>query len=264
MDGAWTKRLHPALAVRAGIDAALLASEGYYGGEDGIAGPRGFLAAHSAGARPELLLDGFGDRPLEVRATSIKAHSCCRYKQGPIDALLEIRERVQPRIEDVSDVTIGLPTVAIDLIAEPKDAKRRPRSVVDAQFSMPFGAAVALLRGRAGLAEYVDAMLSDPDVIKLMDAVHCESDVKIDATFPEQWRAWVRLTTTDGSAVQVHVDDPKGDPSNPFTPEELRQKFDELTTYCWTDAEREHIVDTVTALAKSSTYGDLVKAVSFG
>jgi len=237
VDGSWTKRLHPALATYNGINAARLAAESYDGGNDGIGGSRGFLASHSAEPHPEWMLEDFGSAPLEVRATSIKAHTCCRYNQGPIDAVLALRELYGLRAQDVGQVTIGLPTAAVGIVAEPRLDKVRPKNTVDAQFSLPFGIAVALSNGRAGLTEYTDSMLDDPGVVRLMERVSYEVDPEIDRHYPRQWRAWARITSAGGESFDAEVTDPKGDPTNALSPGEMQAKFDELTRDCW-DAER--------------------------
>ena len=175
-DGAWTKRLHPGLAARNGLEAAMLAAEGYRGTTDPLGGEKGFFASYCRPVRTEAVLDQWGDRPLEIQATSIKAHTCCRYKQGGIDALLDIRARGGFSPSDISSVTIGLLSMAHDIVAVPVETKKRPQGVVDAQFSMPFGAAVALSRGRAGLDEYQESLLSDPELTRLMDLTDCVVD----------------------------------------------------------------------------------------
>jgi 2-methylcitrate dehydratase PrpD len=262
VDGSWTKRFHPALAVQNGINAARLAAEGYFGGDDGVGGPRGFLATYSAEPDPDLLLAGFGAERLEVAATSVKAHTCCRYNQGPIDALLSLRSANSLSADDVASIVIGLPTVAVGIVAEPSDAKARPKNVVEAQFSLPFGAAVALARGRAGLTEYTEAVLRDPSVLALMDVVRYEIDPVIDLHYPAQWRAWAEVTTTDGRQLRAAVTDPKGDPANPLSHAEAQEKFEELTAGCW-DAERQSLVSslieglggvgTISALSRAMT-----------
>jgi 2-methylcitrate dehydratase PrpD len=228
VDGAWTKRIHPALAARNGIEAALLASEGFVAPADGIGGPRGFLASYSANPNPDLVLAGFGEMPLEVRSTSIKAHTCCRYNQGPIDAILELRGAHNLSADDVTHVKVGMVATGLDIVWDPPAAKRRPHSVVDAQFSMPFAAAVAIAHGRAALQEYSDSQLADPRILRLMDATECVHDAELDRTFPRMWRAWAEVETKDGRTVRTTVDYPKGDPENAFTPRELRAKFASL------------------------------------
>lgn len=257
LDGAWTKRLHPGLAARNGVEAALMAAEGFRATEDPLAGEKGFFAAYCQSARPESMLDQWGERPLEVSATSVKAHTCCRYKQGAIDALLQIRSRGDFSPAEISSVTIGIPSVAHDIVWAPVELKRRPQGVVDAQFSMPYGAAVALSRGRAGLPEYRESLLSDPDLIRLMDLTTCQVDPVLDEAYPRQWRAWAEVTTFDGRHWRAAVDDPKGDPANPFTPEELEAKFSQITEGIYSPARKAGIAATVAGLGAGTELDDL-------
>lgn len=260
IDGAWTKRLHPALAARSGVEAALLAADGYRGTEDGIAGQRGFLAAYSGGSRPDRLLEGWGEWPLEVAATSVKAHTCCRYNQGPIDTLLAIRSAHSLAGDEVEDVLIGVPSVAVDIVAEPVGAKRRPRSVVDAQFSLHYGAAVALARGRAGLAEYREDALDDKDVLELADRVRYEVDPEIDRVYPERWRAWARVAV-GGDSFYAETDEPKGDPGNPLTPAEIRAKFDSLAACVYGEAARQSIAEHALRMGEPGSWKGLTEAL---
>ncbi len=262
VDGSWTKRLHPAMAARDGIDAAMLAAAGYVGGDDGIGGPRGFLRSYSSEPHEDLLLADWGTSPREVVNTSIKAHTCCRYKQGPIDALLKIRQEHQVLPADVTEIVIGLPSTAMEIVAEPHDEKVRPMSVVDAQFSMPFGAALALTHGRAGLDEYVESMLGDPAIVELMGVTHCQADPEIDKYYPEEWRAWARVTTKSGSVFEARVDSPKGDPANPFTPEELRAKFDVITGHCWGAEQQQLVAEACNAFGAPGSFAALLDALT--
>ena len=261
-DGAWTKRLHPALAARNGVEAGLLAVDGYVGTDDGICGERGFLASHSDAPEPERLLEGWGTWPLEVVSTSIKRHTCCRYNQGAIDALLAIRSAHRVDAEDVESVLIGIPSIAVGIVAEPAASKRRPTSVVDAQFSLPFGAAAALLWGRAGLAEYDEARLADPAAQALMDRVDYEVDAEIDRTFPHKWRAWARVTTKAGDAHTQWVDDPKGDPGNPFTDTECREKFDDLASAVYSAESRAAIAEHALTIGAPGSWKALLDSLT--
>ena len=257
IDGAWTKRLHPAQAARNGTEAALMASHGFRGTDDAIGGVRAFLAGYSSDPRPKEILSDWGERPLEVQNTSIKAHTCCRYKQGPIDALLQIRSNHDLDPSDVESITIGLLSVAEDIVWEPVAAKRRPTTVVDAQFSMPYGAAVALRDGRASLAQYDGSLFDDPVVLDLMDATECVIDTELDLSYPQQWRSWAEVITKDGRRLRVGIDDPKGDPTNPLTAQELRAKFDDITIPVFSSSRQDAVALAVRGLAESSTLTDL-------
>ena len=254
-DGSWTKRLHPGLAARAGIQAAQLARADYDGGRDGIAGPRGFLTMVSDAAQPALLTADHG--PLEVRQTSLKAHTCCRYKQGPIDALLALRREYALDAEDVARVRVGLVSAGMDIIAG--EGKTRPRGVVDAQFSMPYGAAVALVDGRADLAQYRAERLDEPRLLALMDRVECVADPALDAHYPARWPAWAEVETHDGRRLRAEVPDPKGDPSHPLDDRERREKFDALCTPVYSERRRAALWDAGGALGDGASLKDLLE-----
>jgi 2-methylcitrate dehydratase PrpD len=94
-EGAWTKRIHPGLAAQNGIQAAMLAAEGFIGPRRILEGRDGFLNGYSREALPELLTEDLGES-FEILRTAVKPHACCRYMQGPIDAILAIMRARNP------------------------------------------------------------------------------------------------------------------------------------------------------------------------
>jgi 2-methylcitrate dehydratase PrpD len=114
------------------------------------------------------------------------------------------------------------------LIADPIEQKRQARNVVEAQFSMPFGAAVALLTGRAGLSVFTEEWLSNPAVRALMQKVDCYSSPALDDYYPTEWRASASVQMTDGREFSATIRYPLGDPQNPLSWEQLEERFHEL------------------------------------
>src|SRR5207302_463248 len=113
----------------------------------------GFLHAHSAeGDRAELERSDQDD--FAIMQVSIKPYACCRYMHGPIDCLLEIKRLYQPDPQHIAHVRCAVLTGGRALIADAIAQKRQAGNVVEAQFSMPFGAAIALLTGQAGLSVF--------------------------------------------------------------------------------------------------------------
>jgi len=248
-DGAWTKRLHPGWAAHAGIVAADLAAAGFTGPSSALEGRSGFLASHSASPRAERLVDGLG-RDLVVDRTSIKAHACCRYEQAPIDGLLRLRREHGLSPDDVAGVRIGMLGAGWDIVAEPRARKLSPRSVVDAQFSMPFGAACAIVRGRASIHEHAPASLDDPVLRSVMERVECVRDAELDARYPRRWPAWVEVRTRDGRTLVARVDHPRGDPENPLSRDERVAKVADLVGDALPAGRLEEIVATVEGAAR--------------
>jgi 2-methylcitrate dehydratase PrpD len=255
-DGAFTKRLHPGWAAHSGMIAALLARENFTGPATIIEGRFGFLHAYSRGANPARVLQDWGD-PYEVMNTSIKPHACCRYKQGPIDGILKIMRKNNLDAAQIRNVSLGILEAGFALVAEPKEQKSNPKSVVDAQFSMPFGAAVAMLHGKATLDEYTLENIKSAQVKAMMDKIFCVMDPDLEKEFPKKWPASVTIQTQDGKAYSTRVDYPKGDPENPLTWDELIDKFKNLMSPVYSDARQTQIIDNVRSLEQMTDVDEL-------
>ncbi|MBX5451120.1 MmgE/PrpD family protein [Thermogemmatispora sp.] len=227
-DGAWTKRLHPGWSAHAGITAARLAAAGFRGPQEILSGRYGFLHAYSDASQPEELQPPASLEDLAILRVSLKPYACCRYMHGPIDCLLAIRRQHAPDPQRILRVRCGVLSAGRGLVADPIEAKRRPNNIVDAQFSMPFGAAVALISGQAGRSVFSDSWLQHPTVCSLMQRVDCESDPELDRYYPAEWRATASVEMDDGRIFSASVRYPLGDPENPLSEEQLTERFHEL------------------------------------
>ena len=221
-DGTWTKRLHPGWAACAGLHAAALARAGFKAPHTIVEGRFGFLTGYSDAPDADAVS---AEGPPALLDTSIKPHACCRYMQGPIDVVLRLRAEHRVAPADVDRIEVGMLDAAFPIVCDPVGAKRRPTSVVDAQFSLPFGVAIALVSGRASPEEFVLSRLEDPEVRGLMDRVSAVRDAALDAVYPRTWPAWVRLVLRDGRQLTADVTHPRGDPENFPSRDELAQKF---------------------------------------
>lgn len=243
-EGSFTKRLHPGWAAHSGLMAALLSREGFTGPGTILEGKFGFLHAYSKASDSGKILENWG-KPYEILNTSVKPHSCCRYKQGPIDAVLKIMSEKRLKPEEIQKVSLGVLKTGFPLVAEPEEKKKNPRSIVDAQFSMPFGAAVAILYGKAGLDEYTRENMDSPRVRGLMDKVICVEDPSLEEQFPKRWPASAAITTKNGQIYRTRIEYPKGDPENPLTWDELIVKFRHLTAPVFPTERIQQIIDAV-------------------
>ena len=250
-DGAYTKRFHAGWAAQSGITAAQLAAEGFTGPRTILEGKYGFLHAYANQSHPERILSDWG-QTFYMMKTSIKPHSCCRYKQGPIDGILEIMREYKLKIDSIQEVTIGVLKAGFSLVAEPREQKLNPESIVDAQLSMPFGAAVAMLFGQATLDQYTLENVQSTRVKEIMAKVTCVQDAELDGEFPRKWPASVTITTKDGQSYSSKVEYPKGDPENPLSWEELIEKFKYLVRPVFSDQKTEEIVRAVRSLEAES------------
>lgn len=245
--GTWTKRMHAGWAAHSGLWAALLAREGFTGPTTIIEGRSGFLQAYSGDPNPDLVLEELGE-VFHITRTSVKPHACCRYNQGPIDCILQIVRQHHVEARGVEKVTVGVLGAGFNIVAAPEEQKRNPTSVTDMQFSMPFGAAVALLYGRAFLSEYTEEVARRPEVRELMNRVQCVQDPALDSRFPRLWPAWAEIQITDGHTLRAEIEYPKGDPENALSWGELKEKFSDLSTPVLSEERQRKIITTVEAL----------------
>ncbi len=223
-DGSWTKRIHPGLAAQNGMQAAMLAAEGFTGPLHILEGRDGFLHGYSRHPVLSRLTRGLGDS-YEILHTAVKPHACCRYMQGPIDAILEIARDHALIAADVLKIEIGVLEAGWGIVCEPRGKKYAPASVVDAQFSMPFGAAVAILHGAAGLDQFTIDQVHSPQVQKMMEKVILVRDSRLEETYPKEWPARVSIQSRNGTTYEKFVRYPKGDPENPLSWDEMSAKF---------------------------------------
>jgi 2-methylcitrate dehydratase PrpD len=137
--------------------------------------------------------------------------------------MLSLRASVD--VDEVDRLRLGVLSGGALLVADPIEQKRAPQGVVDAQFSAPYAAAVALLYGLSGMDAYTPALLADPRVRSLMARTDCYRSESLDAVYPRQWPAAATLVLRDGRELSTRVEFATGEPENPVSLDTLRDKF---------------------------------------
>jgi 2-methylcitrate dehydratase PrpD len=224
-DGAWTKRFHSGSAAAGGILAAELAAGGFTGPADAFGDPYGLMHIYGGirpPARVKAVLAHATGLPA-VHETSVKFHPCCRYMHGVMDLLAAYRGE-GGRVEGITRIDCGVLSGGMGLVAEPADRKRAVANMVDAQFSMPFGAALTLSRGSSSLADFQQASSLAAELQPLMDRTWMHASAELDAAYPARWGAEVTLSFTDGETVELHTPAFRGSPGWPAGRPEIEAK----------------------------------------
>ena len=223
-NGSDGKRLNAGWAAHAGFVAADLAAAGVVGPTDALTGTYGLLEAFSNDPRPELLDSLNSDHPA-LLDVAIKPYPCCRYIHPVIDACRELRAANGFQPDQLRRVTVSVLPGGGEIVADPAEQKRRPANRVDAQFSVYYGAAQALVHGRPTLESFGEPNLWDPEVLRIADCIGVSSDPELDAAYPQRWGCVLKVEFANGEARTVRVDDPRGDPRRPLSEAELVEKF---------------------------------------
>jgi 2-methylcitrate dehydratase PrpD len=161
-------------------------------------------------------------------------------------------------------VTVKTGGELIHQYATPVDLKARPKTTVDAQFSLPYSVAVILYFGRALLDEYSHAAFSNSKVQDLASRVHCISDPEIDRRWPREEPSEVTVRLKDGSEYTAAVSHAKGSLADPMAEDELRDKFRMLTDKILTKSAIDWIIDIVANLEKLSDVRELIGHITKG
>jgi len=223
--GADSKQLHTAHAAAAGLMAACLARDGFTGAADILEGPQGMAAGMSTDADPSRLDDRLGERWATVE-TSFKFHASCRHTHPAADALLQVigKHRLEPG--DIERVIAHVHQGAIDVLGP----VTRPSTVHQSKFSMGTVLALAARLGRAGLQDFAEHF-EDEQTRALRERVTMALDAEVDAAYPQRWIGKVTVHTTDGRVLRGRVDEPKGDPGNTLSREEITAKALRLAAF---------------------------------
>lgn len=225
-DGSWTKPLHAGQAASTGLRAALLAEAGFTGPSTAIEGANGMLLAFADVRDVDVLPErAVGDG---VRDTSVKLYPSCRYSHGCIDLLLGLVAEYELTPEDVTQIECGILSAGWALVAAPAEDKRVIGGAVDAQFSMPFLAALAVHHGRVALDDVERAAELAGDLQPLVRAVVCVRHPQLDARFPREWGAEVVVHTRGGARVAASTRAYLGSPGNPAQASHLLAKYGSL------------------------------------
>lgn len=220
--GTVLRAVREAFPAQAAVQSALLAREGVAGFETPLEGRAGFYSLYAGG---EFDADDLTERLGEhfwIEHLTFKPWPSCRGTHPFIELALDLRARHV--IDPARIVRIEVEHDAIQaMLLEPLARKAAPKVAIDAKFSIPFTAALALSRGRVGLDDFDAAALADPQVLALAEKVLPVQRAG------EGWQAGsgglMRIVLADGGVHSAEVDNALGCPARPLSEAALVEKF---------------------------------------
>lgn len=222
--GDWSKRLQAGNAAAQGVGAARLAAAGFLGPIEVFEGRFGFLSAYARGEScAQDALDQLDDR-FHIGDVSFKPYASCRFTHAPIDALLAAMRKGDVQPAEIRRIDVAVHAQAIASVMVPAERKYRPKTPVDAQFSLPYCLAVAALNGQAPPEAFKPEALGDHATLELAARVAATEDPTYTALFPGQNASRVSVQTDRGTFT-AELLDARGDPAYPLSDTELEGKF---------------------------------------
>jgi 2-methylcitrate dehydratase PrpD len=244
--GTMSKPLHPGKAAMNGLLAALLAREGFTGSPAMLDGPGGLPQTFLGVSDIAAAADDLGKR-FEILENSAKFYAACHLTHATIDAARAIRARSAPAAAEIEAVRCHVHPLTLKVANH-----RAPQTGLEAKFSVAFCAAVGLVRGDAGEAEFDERSLRDPAVARVMARVAAEADAELGLAAA---RMTVRLT--DGRVLEERIAAARGTPDNPPTREEVEEKFRRLAGVVLSAERVARLVTVLRGLTELSEVSEL-------
>lgn len=218
MFGSMCKPLHVGRAAQNGLSASLLAAAGFTSSEQALEAPRGFANVLSTERDYVQIYEGLGDH-YEILLNTYKPFPCGIVIHPSIDACIQLKEEHSLSGKEIQSVDLRVHPLVLELTG-----KKAPRTGLEGKFSVYHSAAVALVRGRAGIGEYSDEAVNDPRVIAVRDRVTATADDSI-----HEAKAIARARLEDGSTVEKVVEFAVGSLERPLSDEAIARKVHDLS-----------------------------------
>jgi 2-methylcitrate dehydratase len=255
------KSIANALVAQNGVQAALLAEHGITGPLDLFENPRGMREVFSKGDAAAALT---APLPAEgyIMAANVKAFPCLATGQSVVAAGIEMHERIGGKIDAVTGFTLVIPDTP-GLRRQKDDPGRiKPTSREAADHSFNFLAAVSLIDGEFGLAQFDGERWNDPKVGALMARLEIVNDPAWNARVPDSFPSSLKVRTKDGREHVVEVPYPPGFSRGRLDGETVVKKFNALAEPHLQQSARQRIVDTVMGLEKSPSGTEVMNAIA--
>jgi 2-methylcitrate dehydratase PrpD len=249
MFGSMGKAFHPGRSAQNGYAAALLAQAGFTAGERGLEGPRGFAHVMAASRDLSKVTTRLGV-DFDLRENTYKPYPCGIVNHPTIDGAIQIHLADRPDPAAIVAVRLRVAPLVLDLCNQQSITRG-----LQGKFSVYHGAAVGLVRGKAGLREYTDEAVNDPMVKRVRELATATGDPSV-----TEDQAGLEVELADGRRLSRFVAQSLGNIHRPLSDTQLDEKFrdqallvlpaadvDAAIALCWRIDQLDDVGDVVTA-----------------
>ncbi len=241
LEGGLVRNVYAGLSNRHGLLALQLVDSGFTGENDGLTSLFGKIISERFDTA--VLLQGLGSE-WHLMRNYFKLHSCCRYNHGTLDALDALAARdALPDPADIRHIQVDTYSYAAEL------HDKSPKNTLAAKFSVPFAVATRLINKSSALSSFTWQAVRDPAVLAMAQKVDVREDTAMTRRLPLERPAKVVITLNNGQTVTGEAGVNRGDDASPYSREELRSKFIDLTQRVWPIAHAHEALDATLGLA---------------
>lgn len=202
----------------AGVRSALLAEAGFTGGHDVLSGPGGFLDLYGGSLEKlneQLQVSALGDQELLLSGVEVKKYPMCYAAHRALDGMLDLRFEEGVELSDVDQVRVTNSRGGLTPLIH-----HRPKTGLEAKFSMQYGVLAALADGVVDFQSFTDEAVLRPEIQNLLGSVTIHEQG--DSLFPR----WTELSVTlkNGRVLHQRIEHLRGSAAFPMHEHELLAK----------------------------------------
>lgn len=222
--GTMAKSLQVGQCNASAVRAVLLAKRGFVAPEKAIDGKYGFTALYGLNEDlgPELSKLGKGTLEIDAPGIDIKKYPCCYGNHRTVDAVLALRKEHGLKLQDVASVEAVVQKRGLQPLTYP-----RPKTGLEAKFSLEYNIAAPLLDGHLRLRSYDEGEVNRAAIQEFLPNI---TKREAEGEMLPRWTD-VKFALKNGKSVKKHVSISHGDAGDPLTDAELTAKVEDCFSY---------------------------------
>jgi 2-methylcitrate dehydratase PrpD len=181
-----------------------------------------------------------------------KPFACGVVIHPTIDACIQLRNEHKLTASNIDRVELRVHPLVLDLTG-----KKTPETGLEGKFSVYHAAAVAIVEGAGGVAQFSDRAVRDKDVVALRARVSTVIDPAI-----KEDQVRVAITMKDGRRLEKFVEHAVGSVDHPMTDADLEAKFSGLADGVLPSAQIRRVMDLCWKIENETAASTLARAAA--
>jgi len=242
----WKGLAYPNTALGA-THATFLAMRGITGPQEVFEGNKGFMDSIAG----QFEIDWRKEDLERVTKTIVKKYNAEIHSQATIEGALELKEQHKLKPEEIDHINIETFDVAYNIIGGGEEGdKTQVATKEEADHSLPYLVAVALLDGQIMPEQYLPGRIQKSDVQELLRKINIRPSTFYSQHFPKEMPCRISIILHNGKEFSKEKKDYEGFITRPITWDQIVRKFKKLSDPHITDLLQKEIVATVKNLER--------------
>ena len=259
--GTMTKSLHVGHSNRSALFAAMLARNGYTASANAFEHHHGYFNTFNGEGNYDasLILPEWAN-PLDITRPGItmKLYPCCGSTHPAIEAMMALVREHDLKPESIERVDVLLQTRRLAHTNRP-----RPRTALDAKFSVQYVVARAVTDRRITMEQFEGDACNDPAVQRLLPKIHAGTYTTEHFPADHHFGSVVTVTTTSGRILTNKVYFQLGRTVDiPAPPEQMKEKFENCAQRALPRERVAEIYDVIQRFERLSEVNELTRLLA--